>query len=47
MCGFDFEATYGIGGKGYVECHHVVPLHISGETRNSTADLILLCANCH
>lgn len=26
-CGFDFEATYGPRGAGYIECHHVVPLH--------------------
>ncbi|WP_343466424.1 HNH endonuclease [Rhodococcus aetherivorans] len=47
VCGFDFRATYGERGDGYIECHHVVPLHASGETRTSIKDLILICANCH
>ncbi|MGW5106980.1 HNH endonuclease [Nocardia sp. NPDC004123] len=47
VCKFDFEAVYGVRGKGYIECHHVVPLHVSGETDTRTADLILVCANCH
>ena len=46
-CGFDFGATFGSHGNGYIECHHVVPLHASGETRTRLNDLILLCANCH
>ncbi|GAA0236216.1 hypothetical protein GCM10009527_035890 [Actinomadura nitritigenes] len=47
VCGFDFERTYGPDGADYIECHHVVPLHASGETRTKLADLALLCANCH
>jgi len=47
ICGFDFRATYGERGDGCIECHHVVPLHASGETRTSLDDLILICANCH
>ncbi|GAB2448054.1 HNH endonuclease [Nocardia tengchongensis] len=47
VCNFDFEAAYGVRGKGYIECHHVVPLHVSGETNTRTADLVLVCANCH
>ncbi|QNJ90964.1 HNH endonuclease [Mycolicibacterium fluoranthenivorans] len=46
-CGFDFKAAYGEHGEGYIECHHVVPLHASGETRTKLKDLVLLCANCH
>ncbi len=46
-CGFDFEQTYGEHGEGYIECHHVVPLHESGPTKTRLEDLILLCANCH
>jgi hypothetical protein len=29
------------------ECHHVVPLHVSGATTTKLADLAILCANCH
>ncbi|MYV39546.1 HNH endonuclease [Streptomyces sp. SID1328] len=46
-CGFDFEATYGPRGTGYIECHHVVPLHEAGEGRTKLSDLALICANCH
>lgn len=47
ICGFDFERTYGSRGVRYAECHHVVPLHASGETKTRLADLAVLCANCH
>lgn len=47
VCDFDYEATYGERGKGYVECHHVIPLHTVGERHNSIADLALICASCH
>jgi 5-methylcytosine-specific restriction enzyme A len=47
VCGFDYGATYGARGEGYIECHHVVPLHVTGETRTRLSDLILICANCH
>ncbi|MEV6065568.1 HNH endonuclease [Nocardia sp. NPDC052001] len=47
VCGFDFEAVYGERGKEYIECHHILPLHVSGETETRLADLILLCSNCH
>ncbi|MER6826553.1 HNH endonuclease [Streptosporangium sp. NPDC000563] len=46
-CGFSFIRTYGARGADYIECHHVVPLHASGETRTRLEDLALLCANCH
>ncbi|MET8410708.1 HNH endonuclease [Streptomyces sp. NPDC005195] len=46
-CGFDFEEIYGDRGAGYVECHHVVPLHAAGEGRTKLGDLALICANCH
>lgn len=47
VCGFDFEAAYPELGEGYVEVHHVVPLHTTGPVRNTLDDLVLLCANCH
>ncbi|TFE57118.1 HNH endonuclease [Streptomyces sp. ICN441] len=46
-CGFDFEQVYGARGAGYIECHHVVPLHEAGEGRTKLIDLALVCANCH
>src|SRR5690606_19764194 len=46
-CGFDFEKVYGDRGSGYIECHHVVPLHEAGEGRTKLSDLALICANCH
>lgn len=47
ICGFDFAAAYGDHGDGYIECHHVIPLHASGEVETRLDDLILICANCH
>ncbi|WP_217641640.1 HNH endonuclease [Actinopolyspora alba] len=46
-CGFDFEAVYGERGRGYIECHHILPLHASGATTTQLKDLALLCSNCH
>ncbi|MBF6144211.1 HNH endonuclease [Nocardia nova] len=47
VCQFDFEEVYGERGARFVECHHVVPLHVSGDTTTKLDDLILLCSNCH
>ncbi len=47
VCGFDFAKTYGIRGVDYIECHHRVPLHVSGPTRTRLKDLALICSNCH
>ncbi|PVW05437.1 HNH endonuclease [Microbacterium sp. Gd 4-13] len=47
VCGFDFGQVYGERGEGYIEVHHVRPLHVSGETDTKLDDLALLCANCH
>ncbi|MFT8781916.1 HNH endonuclease [Acetobacter syzygii] len=47
-CGFNFLATYGSRGAGYIEAHHTNPIHAitEGETTKAS-DLALLCANCH
>ena len=48
VCDFDFESIYGIQGKGFIECHHEIP--ISTLSENSTTnikDLRLVCSNCH
>ncbi|MFJ8627848.1 HNH endonuclease [Kitasatospora sp. NPDC093550] len=47
VCSFDFQQAYGDRGAGYIECHHVVPLHAAGESRTKLSDLALICANCH
>lgn len=47
VCTFDFSRFYGALGKGYVEIHHVLPLHISGPRETKLEDLAFLCANCH
>lgn len=46
-CGFDFEKIYGDRGQGFIECHHVEPLHQTGERSTTIKDLALLCSNCH
>lgn len=47
VCRFDFESAYGERGREYIEVHHTLPLHASGETKTKLSDLILLCSNCH
>jgi 5-methylcytosine-specific restriction protein A len=47
VCKFNFEKAYGDLGKGFIECHHVEPLHESGERPRTIRDLALLCSNCH
>jgi 5-methylcytosine-specific restriction enzyme A len=47
-CGFDFERTYGDLGRGFMECHHVVPVsQIAATSKTKVSDLAMLCANCH
>lgn len=48
VCGFDFKATYGDLGNGYIEVHHTKPVHtLLAGTKTKLEDLSLLCANCH
>lgn len=46
-CDFNFAHRYGTHGEGFIEVHHVVPLHEVGESVTSLDDLAILCANCH
>jgi hypothetical protein len=48
-CGFDFEKRYGEHGKGYIQVHHLKPIHQIQKTYkvNPTKDLIPVCTNCH
>jgi 5-methylcytosine-specific restriction protein A len=47
VCDFDFAETYGELGAGYIEVHHVTPLHVSGVRETGLDDLVCVCANCH
>lgn len=49
ICSFDFYQTYGELGRGFIECHHTVPIsdyQFEGSKTNMS-DLILVCSNCH
>lgn len=47
-CSFDFEATYGTRGLGFIEAHHTKPLHtLAPGDKTRLEDLALLCSNCH
>ena len=52
-CGFDFEEQYDGRGKGYIEIHHLKPIHehdIEGEKQiaeKALEKLVPLCSNCH
>lgn len=47
-CGFDFVATYGERGYGFIEAHHTNPVHAMQEgDETSPEDLALVCSNCH
>ncbi|MEV5983472.1 HNH endonuclease [Streptomyces sp. NPDC052051] len=47
VCDFDFARAYGGLGEGYIEVHHVTPLHVSGHGETRLDGLVCLCANCH
>ena len=48
VCDFVFEEKYGEIGKGFIECHHIVPLsELKSEQRPNLSDLVLVCSNCH
>jgi hypothetical protein len=48
VCGFNFQAVYGILGDGFCEVHHLTPLSAAdGEVATRLEDLAVVCANCH
>lgn len=48
VCGFDFQATYGELGAGFIECHHTKPISsMKPDEVTKLSDLILVCSNCH
>jgi 5-methylcytosine-specific restriction protein A len=48
VCSFEFKAVYGERGDGYIEAHHVKPVHtlLPGQ-KTKLEDLALVCSNCH
>lgn len=46
---FDFEKTYGLIGRGFIEVHHIKPVSSFGGVVavNPQSDMITLCSNCH
>ncbi len=48
VCQFNFKSTYGELGEGYIEVHHIKPVHMMKPgSKTKLDDLALLCANCH
>jgi 5-methylcytosine-specific restriction enzyme A len=49
VCEFDFEARYGLLGKGFIHVHHIKPMALSsGEYKiDPIKDLRPVCPNCH
>jgi predicted HNH restriction endonuclease len=49
ICGFDFEATYGEVGTGFIHVHHIIPLSEVDESYvvDPVRDLRPVCPNCH
>jgi 5-methylcytosine-specific restriction protein A len=50
-CGLDMSKLYGQIGSGFIEAHHLIPLHTmeEGEAREYSVskDFCVLCPNCH
>ena len=46
VCQFDFGKTYGSHGEGFIEMHHLFPMH-KGKRKTTIEDLRPVCANCH
>lgn len=48
-CEFDFEATYGPLGRGFIHVHHLKPLALSkgAYQLDPIRDLVPICPNCH
>jgi len=48
VCLFDFELQYGDLGRGFIECHHTLPLsRLQPNQKTGLSDLALVCSNCH
>jgi len=47
VCGFESKDIYGDEVDDVIDVHHVVPLHVAGESQTRLSDLALICPNCH
>ncbi|MGJ8720455.1 MAG: HNH endonuclease [Salinibacterium amurskyense] len=49
VCDLDFGERYGAIGAGFVEVHHLLPVHLMATPGvvDPSKDLVPLCANCH
>jgi 5-methylcytosine-specific restriction protein A len=48
VCSFNFAATYGSRGDGFIECHHTKPVAtLDAQSKTHIDDLALVCSNCH
>jgi hypothetical protein len=48
VCNFSFVEVYGEIGSGFIEAHHIFPIHmLEKETLTRMEDLALVCSNCH
>jgi len=49
VCHLSFGAVYGVLGEGYIEVHHLEPVHAMEARRviDPRTELVPLCANCH
>ncbi len=48
ICKFDFNASYGEIGHGFIEAHHKTPVsQLAGTKKTNVEDLALVCSNCH
>jgi len=48
ICGYDFLHKYGEIGRGYIECHHRIPVsEYKNEMITKTTDLELVCSKCY
>ena len=47
VCGLDPVAKYGEKADEAVDVHHVVPLHLAGESTTRLRDLAVVCPTCH
>lgn len=46
-CDTVLSEQYGETGDLAYECHHLVPLHVTGQTTTRLRDVALLCPTCH
>lgn len=49
VCSFSFGDTYGERGSGFIEVHHLRPVHSLQEEEavDPRSDMVAVCSNCH